>query len=300
MSVSLETVKELREKTNAGMMDCKRALEEAKGDIDGAVDYLRKKGLATAAKKAGRAAAEGTIADRTSNDGKTHVLVEVNCETDFVVKTDDFQKFASNVADIVINKQLSDLEKLMAHSLEGKTVKDVQTDLVAKIGENINVRRLEIVTAGSGEKIAKYIHPGSKIGVLVRFDDPNGKLSDQLAKEVAMHVAAMNPMYVGKEDISKEYIEKEKEIFKGQLADTKKPPEILEKIIMGKLSKQLSEVCLEDQVFVKAEDGKTSVKNTLKKADSGIKIKAFTRFQVGEGIEKKKSDLGAEVAEMIK
>lgn len=299
MSFTLETVKELREKTHAGMMDCKKALQESKGDIDAAVEYLRKKGLATAAKKASRVAADGTIADTVSGDGKTYALVEVNCETDFVVKTEDFQKYSADLAKLVAENKPADVDALLALPYEGKTVGDVQTDLVAKIGENIRVRRFAILNRNGAEKIAKYMHMGSKIGALVLFDDPNGKLDEQLGKEIAMQVAAMNPMFVNKDSVPNEFIEKEKDIFKEQMANEKKPPEILDKIIMGKLNKYLSEVCLEDQVFVKDPDGKTSVKNTLKKVDPDIKIKTFVRLQVGEGIEKKEADLAKEVQEMI-
>jgi len=297
MAISLETVKELREKTNAGMMDCKRALQESDGDLDAAVDCLRKKGLATAAKKAGRVAAEGTIVVATS--GNVHALVDVNCETDFVTKTEDFQNYSKEIADVVVSEKPADLDALLTCSMRGKTAKDVQTDIVAKIGENIHVRRFEIVEVGGSDKITQYVHPGSKIAVLALFDDPNGKLDDQLAREIAMHVAAMNPMYVRGEDVPADFIEKEKEIFMEQMANEKKPPEIMEKIIQGKVAKQLKDICLEDQAFVKSEDGKTSVKNTLKNVDPGIKIKSFVRLQVGEGVEKKKADLAQEVAEMV-
>jgi len=297
MAISLETVKELREKTNAGMMDCKRALQESDGDLDAAVDCLRKKGLATAAKKAGRVAAEGTIVVATS--GNVHALVDVNCETDFVTKTEDFQNYSKEIADVVVSEKPADLDALLTCSMRGKTAKDVQTDIVAKIGENIHVRRFEIVEVGGSDKITQYVHPGSKIAVLALFDDPNGKLDDQLAREIAMRVAAMNPMYVRGEDVPADFIEKEKEIFMEQMANEKKPPEIMEKIIQGKVAKQLKDICLEDQAFVKSEDGKTSVKNTLKNVDPGIKIKSFVRLQVGEGVEKKKADLAQEVAEMV-
>lgn len=300
MNISSDTVKELREKTGAGMMDCKRALEDAKGDINIAIDNLRKKGLAMAAKKSGRIAADGIIADAESNDGKQHVFVEVNCETDFVVKTEDFQRFAAEVADLVVKKQPADINQLMALELKGKFVKDIQTELVAKIGENINVRRFEVLKSNGSEIVAKYVHAGSKIGTFVVFDDPNSRLERQLAKEIAMHVAAMQPMYVSKNDVPESYVAKEKEICMEQMASEKKPPEILEKIIQGKLNKHLSEICLEDQIFVKDPEGKTSVKNILKKVDPGIRIKKFVRLQVGEGIEKKKSDLAAEVAQMIR
>ena len=299
MAISLETVKELREKTSAGMMDCKKALQESNGDLEAAIDYLRKKGLATAAKKAGRVAAEGTIVVTTSGDSKSHAVVEVNCETDFVTKTEDFQNYSKEIAELIVNEKPADLDALLSCSMGGKTVKEVQTDIVAKIGENIHVRRFETIQLEGSDKVTQYVHPGSKIAVLALFDDPNGKLDEQLAREVAMHVAAMNPMYVRSEDVPTDFIEKEKEIFMEQMANEKKPPEIMEKIIQGKISKQLKEICLEDQAFVKSEDGKTSVKNTLKNVDPGIKIKSFVRLQVGEGVEKKKADLAQEVAEMV-
>lgn len=300
MGISLETVKELREKTGAGMMDCKKALQDASGDVDTAIENLRKKGLATAAKKSGRIAAEGTIADSASSDGKTHYLVEVNCETDFVTKTDDFKNYAAKIADLAVKKNPKDLDALMKLKLGEKSVEDYQTDIVAKIGEKIHVRRFESLSAKGTEKVAKYIHPGSKIISLVLFDDPNSKLDDQLGKEVAMHAAAMNPSFVNKEEVPESFLAKEREICAEQVANEKKPAEIMEKIIAGKINKQLAEMCLEDQMFVKDPDGKNSVKNALKKVDAGIKIKAFVRLQVGEGVEKKKSDLAQEVADMIK
>jgi elongation factor Ts len=300
MAISMENIKELREKTGAGMMDCKKALEETGGDADKAFDFLRKKGLAKAAKKAGRIAAEGVIACAASGDGRTHAMVEVNCETDFVVKTDDFQKYAAAIAGLVLNKKPANLDDLLALDLGGKPVKDSQTDLIAKIGENIGVRRFVVVAANGAEKLVKYVHPGSKIVSLVLFDDPSSKLAGQLAREVAMHVAAMQPMYVRKEDVPEDYISKEKDIYREQLAAEKKPAEMIEKILLGKIGKHLSEICLEDQIFVTDPDGKLQVKSALKKADAGIRIKSFVRFQVGEGIEKKKSDLAAEVAAMVR
>lgn len=300
MTISAQDVKALRDRTGAGMMDCKKALQEANGDVDTAVDNLRKKGLAKAAKKAGRIAAEGIIEDKMSSDGNTAVLVEVNCETDFVVKTEDFRKYSANLAEVVLKEEPADLDSLLGLKIDGKLIKDFQTDLVAKIGENIHVRRFDVMKSAKAEKIGVYIHAGSKIGAMVLFDDPASKLEDQLAKEVAMHVAAMSPIYPNKDSVPESYISKEKEIIKEQISSDKKPPEILEKIMQGKLSKQLSEVCLEDQVFVKDTDGKTTVKNTLKKVDPSIKIKQFVRLQVGEGIEKKESNLAAEVAEMVK
>ena len=299
MGFTLEDVKELREKTGAGMMDCKRALQEANGNIDEAIDFLRKKGLATAAKKAGRAAAEGVISDKTVNDN-FHVLVDVNCETDFVTKTDDFKKFAEDITNIITEKTPGSIDELMKLEFNGKKVEDYQTEIVSRIGENICTRRFEMMKAEENEKVAKYIHAGSKIGVLVKFEDPNKKLEDQLAREIAMHVAAMSPSYVRKEDVPEDYLNKEKDIFKEQMASEKKPPEMLEKIILGKINKHLNEICLEDQVFVKDTEGKSPIKNILKKVDPALKIKEFVRFQVGEGVEKKKNDLASEVAEMVK
>lgn len=300
MSFTLDDVKELREKTGAGMMDCKKALQESAGNVEAAFDYLRKKGLATAAKKATRAAAEGIITDKSNGDGSFHVLVDVNCETDFVVKTDDFKQYAAELTKLVFEKHPKNVDELLGLKLGGKIVKDYQTDLVAKIGENIQVRRFAAMKVEGSDKVAKYIHAGSKIGVLVKFADPNKKLPEQLAREVAMHVAAMSPVYVGKDDVSADYIEREKVIYREQMAGEKKPPEIIEKIILGKLNKNLGEICLEDQIFVKDLEGKESVKNVLKKVDSAIKVKEFVRLQVGEGIEKKKGDLASEVAEMVK
>lgn len=287
MSVSPSTVKELREKTGAGMMDCKKALEEAGGDMDEAVEVLRKRGVAMAAKKAGRMAADGLIGSYLSDDSSIGVLVEVNCETDFVTKTEDFKNFVQTMTDIVRDKSPKDMDSLMALNHNGKTVKDIQTGVVAKIGENLGVRRFARVAVDGTRKLSQYIHAGSKIGVIVVFDDPGRKLDDTTSREVAMHVAAMHPQYVKKEEVPNFVLEKEKEIMKAQMADQKKPPEILEKIVGGKIGKFFTEVCLEDQVYVRDPDGKSSVGNWLKKIDGSIRIDSFVRLQVGEGVEKR-------------
>jgi len=288
MSITPEQVKTLREKTGAGMMDCKKALGEAAGDMEKATELLRKWGISTAAKKAGRVAADGTIGHYIANDGKLGVLVEVNCETDFVVKTPDFQNYVKTLTNIVREKNPKDLDALFAVNNEGTTVKDHETNLVAKIREKLGVRRFVRWEAdGSTTKIAQYIHAGNKIGVMVIFSDPSSKLADQLAREVAMHVAAMHPLYVRKEDIPESVIVKEREILMSQMVNEKKPPEILEKIAAGKLSKYYSEVCLDDQLFVRDPEGKLSVSKALQKIDPKIKVEKFVRFQVGEGIEKK-------------
>lgn len=287
MAITSAVVKELREKTGVGMMECKKALEEANGDLEQAIENLRKKGVATAEKKATRTAADGLIGSFISTDAKTGVLVEVNCETDFVTKTEDFQKFVANVTNTVKEKDPKDVDGLMSLPLGGATVKDVQTTLVAKIGENLGVRRFVRLAVDSKKKLAQYIHAGSKIGVIVAYSDPNGKLDDATAREVAMHVAAMHPQYVRREDISQDVIEKEKEIMKAQMGDVKKPAEILEKIVSGKINKFFTEVCLDDQFYVRDPDGKSTVSGWLKKIDNNISIEKFIRFQVGEGIEKK-------------
>jgi len=287
MSISPIMVKELREKTGAGMMDCKSALAEAGGDIDAAVELLRKKGVATAAKRAGRTAADGLIGYCVSGDAKLGVLVEVNCETDFVTKTDDFQGFVNRVAEVVRDANPNGLDELMETKVDGTTVKEIQMALVAKIGEKLGVRRFARVEAGSNGKVAQYIHAGSKIGVIVKYEDPNDKLEESTAREVAMHVAAMHPQYVRRDDVPESVIAKEKEIMLAQMAETKKPPEIMAKIVTGKMGKVFTEICLEEQVYVRDPDGKSSVGKWLKRIDDGIRIDSFVRLQVGEGVEKK-------------
>ncbi len=286
--ITAEAVKELRDKTGAGMMECKKALSETNGNLELAVEALRKKGVALAEKKSGRVAADGLVGHFVSPDAKLSVLVEVNCETDFVTKTEDFQNFVKTVTETVRDADPADLDALLSANAGGKTLRDVQTAAVAKIGENLGVRRFSRVEAKAGQKLAQYIHAGSKIGVSVVFDDKNSKLDENTAREVAMHVAAMHPQYVSKEDVPESIIAKEREIMLAQMGDTKKPAEILEKILTGKVAKFYTEVCLEDQIFVRDPDGKLSVGKWLQKIDADIKIRSFVRLQVGEGVEKKK------------
>ena len=288
MSITPDMVKELREKTGAGMMDCKTALSESKGDMDAAIETLRKKGMARAASKAGRTAADGLIGSYISKDAKLGVLVEVNCETDFVTKTDDFQEFAKKVVDVVRDVNPSDLDALMATPLGNTTVRETETALTAKIGEKLGVRRFSRVEAEPKGRLAQYIHAGSKIGVIVKYADPNGKLDEQTAREVAMHVAAMHPQYVRRDDVPESVIAKEREIMLAQMGDTKKPPEIMDKIVTGKMGKVFTEICLEEQLFVRDPEGKSTVGKWLSKLDDGIKIDSFIRMQVGEGVEKRK------------
>lgn len=287
MTVTPEMVKELREKTGAGMMDCKNALNESKGDMDAALEYLRKKGISTAAKKSVRMAADGLIGSFVSEDAKLGVLVEVNCETDFVTKTEDFRKYVNDLVELVKTQNPKDLDALLATKYAGTIVKEAQTQLVAKIGENLGVRRFVRVEVNTPQKISQYVHAGSKIGVIVSFEDPNGKLDLQTSREIAMHVAAMHPQYVRRENVPSDVIAKEKEIVLAQMGDVKKPPEILEKIATGKLGKFFTEVCLDDQIYVRDPEGKATVSGWLKKIDSAIKVDSFVRMQVGEGVEKR-------------
>lgn len=288
MSITPAQVKDLREKTGAGMMNCKKALSEAGGDMEKAHEILRKKGISLAAKKQSRVAAEGIIGRYFSDDGTTGVLLEVNCETDFVTKTPDFTDYVKFITGLVKEHDPQDIEVLLAMSHNGSTIKDLETQLVAKIGEKLGVRRfVRWAVNGSQKKLAQYIHAGDKIGVMVSFNDPSGKLDSNKAKDVAMHIAAMSPQYVKREDIPGNVLEKEKEIIRAQIGDQKKPPEILEKIVNGKLQKFCSDICLNDQIFVRDPDGKLTVAKALKQIDPAIEVKEFVRFQVGEGIEKK-------------
>jgi elongation factor Ts len=288
MSITPENIKKLREKTGAGMMDCKKALTETGGDMEKALELLRKWGISIAAKKQSRVAADGTIGRYFSEDGKLGVMVEVNCETDFVTKTQDFKHYVKFVTDLVKEKNPKDIDDLLSITHEGRTIRDMETQLVAKIGEKLGVRRFARWTAdGSSSKISHYIHAGDKIGVMVCFKDPAGKLDLNRAREVAMHIAAMSPHYVKREDIPEDVLSKEKEIIKSQIGGQKKPPEVIEKIINGKLQKYFSEVCLNDQIFVRDPDGKLTVSKALSQINGGIQVERFVRFQVGEGIEKK-------------
>lgn len=281
MNISADVVKELRERTGAGMMDCKRALVDCSGDIEKAIDNLRKAGLAKAAKKASRNASEGLIGSVVTPTAIT--MVEVNCETDFVCKTDEFQKYVKDLTDLVANSKPANLEGLLNSNLHGKKIADIQTEMVARIGENIGARRFITKNFdGNATKASIYVHAGSKIGVTVLFDDPNNKLTDTASKDVAMHIAAMNPTYIRKTDVAETTIAREKEVFSAQMANEKKPPEVLAKIIEGKVNKYLSEVCLDDQIFVRDPSGKQTVSQMLKTVDSAIKVKEFIRYQVGE------------------
>ena len=298
MAFSAKDVKELREMTGCGMMDCKKALVETDGDMDKAVEYLREKGLATAAKKAGRIAAEGIV--KAYVNGNVGVLVEVNSETDFVAKNDEFQEFVSNVAKTIADANPADVEALKATAFEDTTIGDLLTAKIAKIGENLNIRRFaRIETTGA---VVEYIHAAGKIGVLVEADAENNDATKECLKNVAMQVAALNPKYLSSDDVPEDYKEHEKKILIEQLKNdpknASKPDNIIEKMITGRLAKELKEVCLMEQEYVKAENKETVAKYVQNVG--GITLKQFVRFETGEGLEKREDDFAAEVASMIK
>ncbi|SHJ34598.1 translation elongation factor Ts [Cycloclasticus pugetii] len=292
MSVTAAMVKELRERTGSGMMECKKALVETGGDLEVAIENMRKSGMAKADKKAGRIAAEGVLKVATSGDGSATTIVEINSETDFVSKGDDFVEFATVVANTIVNNDVSDVEALNNATIDGEsvTVDEKRRALIAKVGENINVRRFQTIKPESGV-VGSYLH-GIRIGVLVELEGG----SVELAKDIAMHVAATNPLCISEAEVPAEAIEKEKEIFKGQAAESGKPPEIVEKMIVGKVKKFLKEVTLLGQPFVK--DGDVTVEQLLK--SNNAKVVSFVRFEVGEGIEKKEEDFASEVMAQVR
>lgn len=284
--VTATMVSELRARTGAAMMDCKKFLVLTNGDIEKAIEEMRKSGATKAAKKEGRTTAEGTIAIHTATDGKSAALVEVNCETDFVGRGDDFQQFAKQIAVCALENRTSDLEKLLAlpYHAGGETIETTRQHLVAKVGENITIRRVVLIQ--TEHLVASYAH-GSKIGVLVELEGG----SMDLGRDMAMQVAASRPEVVKPEQVSAELIAKEREIFIAQAAESGKPQEIIEKMVNGRISKYLDEVSLVGQAFVKDPDTKVGI--VLKKANSNVI--QFIRFEVGEGIEKKVDNFVAEV-----
>ena len=306
MAISASMVKELREMTGTGMMDCKKALTETDGDMDKAVDYLRENGLAKAEKKAGRIAAEGIVKTNISADKKRASIVEVNSETDFVAKNEKFQAFVEAVAAQAIDTDAADIEAFLNEAWAADTSKTVNEELasmIATIGENMNIRRFEKVSCDNGI-VVDYIHAGGKIGVLVAAEtDSTSDAVVECLKNVAMQVAAMNPKYLSSADVSDEYKEKEKEVLLAQAKNDPKnagkPDEIIEKMIIGRLNKELKEVCLTEQLYVKAENKESVAKYVdmvAKENGCNITLKQFVRFETGEGLEKKNEDFAAEVA----
>ncbi len=310
MAITAGMVKELREMTGAGMMDCKKALTATDGDMDKAIEWLREKGLATAQKKAGRIAAEGIAMVRVSEDGKKAVAVEVNAETDFVAKNEKFQGYVAQVAEQAMETKAADIEAFLAEPWKFDTTKTVNEALAAQIaviGENMNIRRFVQVEEANGF-VASYTHMGGKIGVLVDVvtDVVNDDIKE-MAKNVAMQVAALKPLYTSDAEVSEDYIAHEKEILLAQIKndpkESQKPEKVIQGMIQGRIKKELKEICLLDQVYVKAEDGKQSVgqyvAQVAKANGANITIKGFVRYETGEGIEKKQEDFAAEVAKQM-
>ena len=286
MAISATQVKELRDKTGAGMMDCKKALTEADGDFEKAVELLRKKGASVAAKRSERTASEGVVKTVVLDDGKTGVILEVNCETDFVANSDDFTNFAQDVLDIVVDKRPANLEELMSLESNGKLISDSLTDIMGKIGEKIEVSRF-VVDEGANNLFVDYVHHGSKLAVLVKSDNVDSVDSAALSgilKDIAMQAAAMKPQYVSREEVPQEDIEKEKEIYKEVARKEGKPENILDKIADGKLNKYFQEICLLEQAFIK--DNTKSVADVIadfnKENSSEVKLSKFYRFHLSD------------------
>ena len=280
-------VKELREITGAGMMDCKKALVECEGDKDKAIDYLREKGIAKAAKKAGRIASEGVVA--AASDGKTACIVEINSETDFVAKNENFLALVKKIAEHIVACKPADMDALNASQMDGKTVAEVMTEAVASIGEKLSLRRFEVYTTEDGQ-LATYIHMGGKIGVIVELSGGDATLG----KDVAMQIAAAKPQCIGREDVDQEALAHEREVLRKQALEEGKPEKIVEKMVDGRINKYYKEVCLVEQEFVKDSD------KTIKDILAGVEVRRFARFEMGEGLEKKNEDFAAEVAAQMK
>ena len=291
MAITTALIKELRERTGAGMLDCKKALQENDGDIEKAIDWLREKGIAKAAKKSGRVAAEGLVFAAISEDRKKGAILEFNSETDFVAKNDEFKSFGEKLVALTLSHDLTSEDELKAFELEGKTIETHLTELIAKIGENMNIRRLKVVSTDGF--IETYIHLGGKIGVLLNVNGEVTPENIEKAKGVAMHIAAMDPKYLDKSQVTADDLEREKEIARHQLESEGKPANIIEKILEGKMRKFYEENCLVQQKYVRDD----SV--TIEKFIAPSTINSFDRFKVGEGIEREEVDFAAEVAAQI-
>ncbi|MBE5846392.1 MAG: elongation factor Ts [Lachnospiraceae bacterium] len=309
-NITAAMVKELREMTGAGMMDCKKALGETDGNMDEAVEFLRKKGLAGAEKKAGRIAAEGICATCLVDNDKKAVVVEVNAETDFVAKNEKFQNYVADVAAQAVKTTAKDMDAFLAEKWDkdpSLTVKEALSSQISIIGENMNIRRFEQMEEQNGF-IVSYIHAGGKIGVLIDVEtDVINDAVREMGKNVAMQAAALSPKFTTRAEVDADYIEKEKEILKAQIMndpkESQKPEKVIEGMIMGRINKEMKEIVLMDQVYVKAEDGKQTVEKYVQevaKAEGAkIAIKKFIRFETGEGLEKKNEDFAAEVAKQM-
>ncbi|NLO80420.1 MAG: elongation factor Ts [Xanthomonadaceae bacterium] len=290
MAITASMVKELRERTGSGMMECKKALVETNGDIEAAIELMRKRGLAKADKKAGRTAAEGLVVVVQSEDGRQAAMVEVNCETDFVAGGDDFRNFSRMVAEKVLAENPADVEALGQQTVDGQSINDARLELVAKIGENIQVRRFVRMESESG-LIASYLH-GTRIGVLVELEGG----TPELGRDIAMHIAASRPVCVEEKEVPAEVLEKERQILLAQAEGSDKPQDIIEKMVQGRLKKYLAEITLVGQPFVKDPD--QTVGKLLK--DAGAKVVRFARYEVGEGIERKQENFADEVMAQVR
>ena len=304
-NITASMVKELREMTGAGMMECKKALAEAEGEMEKAVDVLRTRGLAAVAKKAGRATNEGTVMAIVNDACTTGAVVELNCETDFVGMNEKFKAYAEKIAKAALAAKPADVDALKAAVIDGETVEEIVTDCIHVMGENTQLARVAVVDA---QAVSAYIHGGGKIGVLVdvETDVVNDEIKE-MAKNVAMQIAALNPKYTNRSEVSEEYIAHEKEILMAQIQndpkESQKPEKVIQGMISGRINKELKEICLLDQVYVKAEDGKQSVEKYVaevaKANGANVTIKGFVRYETGEGIEKKEEDFAAEVAKQM-
>ncbi len=290
MSITAAMVKELRERTGSGMMECKKALVEANGDMEAAIEQMRKSGLAKADKKSGRTAAEGNVTIKTSDSGQQAVIIEINCETDFVGIGDDFRVFTDAVADVALSSGVTSVDSLLEQKLGDVSVEDARKALTAKIGENINIRRLHRIESSQG-KVSEYLH-GSRIGVIV---DVAG-MDEEASRGIAMHIAASQPVCVSEDQVDSALLDKEREIFSAQAEASGKPPQIIEKMVEGRLKKYLKEVTLLGQPYIKDPD--VSVAQLLSK--SNATVFSFARFEVGEGIEKVQENFAEEVMAQVR
>jgi elongation factor Ts len=288
-TISASAVKDLRDKTGVGMMEAKKALEEAGGEIEKAVDILRTKGLSAAAKKASRIASEGMIASSIRDGGKIGVLIEVNSETDFVAKNADFQGFANGLAELVAERKPADIGELAQLTMNDEPVESKRNALVQKIGENIAIRRFVCYTTSG--RVAIYLH-GAKIGVMVDYSDGD----EQLGKDLAMHIAAANPQFLSRETVPADVLNRERAVYEAQAKESGKPAAIIGKMVDGKLEKFYTDTCLMEQVYIKDPEGKLRIKNMLK----NTKVNRYVRYQLGEGVEKKKENFAEEVAAQLK
>ncbi|MCM3594272.1 translation elongation factor Ts [Metabacillus idriensis] len=292
MAITAQMVKELREKTGAGMMDCKKALTETNGDMEKAIDFLREKGIASASKKADRVAAEGLAL--VKSEGNEAVILEVNSETDFVAKNEGFKELLDALASHLLAKKPASLDEAMTQTMDnGSTVADFINAAIAKIGEKITLRRFEIVTKTDSDAFGAYLHMGGRIAVLTVLE---GTTEEETAKDVAMHVAAVNPKYIGRDAVSEEEVTREREVLSQQALNEGKPANIVEKMVEGRLGKFFEDICLLEQSFVKNPDLK--VKQFVE--SKGASVKSFTRYEVGEGIEKRQDNFAEEVMNQVK